>query len=338
MQTGYDAGKKTKGVKRHVRVDTLGSMLRAVVPPASKQDRDGLACVLDRRMRRRLAGIEVVFADRGLGAEGGRGCGASRHVDAGDPATRPRADGLRRPADAPGRRAHPLLAPARQTARKGCRTPRPIRRGHDQANAKALVQIAKRLGQALSRAGRCPGAPRRSRRAWAEGLRRPGSGKPQEACAQEASVADPAPVRGSPYRPAAPGRAAAAEPRKRTARDHMPRGSEPRASGAAPKETHLSHRLRVQHTGNRICKRRARIGRSGGSEGRPSGAWTASNAASRRASASSATRRTRRSGCRASMSTGLDSCPRALAVPRVFTRGFAPAGGPWSASSVEAKQ
>lgn len=154
MQTGYDAGKKTKGVKRHVRVDTLGSMLRAVVPPASKQDRDGLACVLDRRMRRRLAGIEVVFADRGLGAEGGRGCGASRHVDAGDPATRPRADGLRRPADAPGRRAHPLLAPARQTARKGCRTPRPIRRGHDQANAKALVQIAKGLGQALAQPSR----------------------------------------------------------------------------------------------------------------------------------------------------------------------------------------
>jgi transposase len=40
-------------------------MLRAVVHPASVQDRDGLARVLDRRTRRRFPFIDVVFADQG---------------------------------------------------------------------------------------------------------------------------------------------------------------------------------------------------------------------------------------------------------------------------------
>lgn len=40
-------------------------MLRVVVHPASVQDRDGIALVLDRRTRRRHPLIEVVFADQG---------------------------------------------------------------------------------------------------------------------------------------------------------------------------------------------------------------------------------------------------------------------------------
>ena len=40
-------------------------MLRAVVHPASVQDRDGLAMLLDRRTRRRFPDIDVVFADQG---------------------------------------------------------------------------------------------------------------------------------------------------------------------------------------------------------------------------------------------------------------------------------
>src|SRR5262252_5708984 len=38
---GYDAGKKVKGKKRHVLVDTLGLLLHAIVHPADIQDRDG---------------------------------------------------------------------------------------------------------------------------------------------------------------------------------------------------------------------------------------------------------------------------------------------------------
>jgi transposase len=43
---GYDAGKKVKGKKRHILVDTVGLLLHAVVHPADIQDRDGGALVL----------------------------------------------------------------------------------------------------------------------------------------------------------------------------------------------------------------------------------------------------------------------------------------------------
>ena len=39
--SGYDAGKKIKGRKRHILVDTLGLLLNVVVHPADIQDRDG---------------------------------------------------------------------------------------------------------------------------------------------------------------------------------------------------------------------------------------------------------------------------------------------------------
>jgi len=39
--SGYDAGKKVKGTKRHILVDTLGLLLHAIVHPADIQDRDG---------------------------------------------------------------------------------------------------------------------------------------------------------------------------------------------------------------------------------------------------------------------------------------------------------
>ncbi|WP_375604568.1 transposase [Wolbachia endosymbiont of Anurida maritima] len=38
---GYDAGKKVKGRKRHIVVDTLGLVIAAEVHSASIQDRDG---------------------------------------------------------------------------------------------------------------------------------------------------------------------------------------------------------------------------------------------------------------------------------------------------------
>ena len=43
---GYDAGKKVKGKKRHVLVDTQGLMLHAIVTAADIQDRDGGAWLL----------------------------------------------------------------------------------------------------------------------------------------------------------------------------------------------------------------------------------------------------------------------------------------------------
>ena len=45
-ERGYDAGKKVKGRKRHILVDTLGHLLKVVVLPADIQDRDGAKILL----------------------------------------------------------------------------------------------------------------------------------------------------------------------------------------------------------------------------------------------------------------------------------------------------
>jgi len=42
--SGYDAGKKVKGRKRHILVDTRGHLLKVVVHSANIQDRDGANC------------------------------------------------------------------------------------------------------------------------------------------------------------------------------------------------------------------------------------------------------------------------------------------------------
>jgi transposase len=67
---GYDAGKKVKGKKRHVLVDTQGFVLHAIVTAADIQDRDGGAMLLatlfgmfpfsaEALRRRRLSGAGV---------------------------------------------------------------------------------------------------------------------------------------------------------------------------------------------------------------------------------------------------------------------------------------
>lgn len=43
---GYDAGKKIKGVKRHIVVDTMGLILAVAIQSASLQDRDGAKKVI----------------------------------------------------------------------------------------------------------------------------------------------------------------------------------------------------------------------------------------------------------------------------------------------------
>ena len=55
---GFDAGKKVKGRKRHILVDTLGLLLSVVVHPADVQDRDGARQVL-RTARRLFPFIEL---------------------------------------------------------------------------------------------------------------------------------------------------------------------------------------------------------------------------------------------------------------------------------------
>lgn len=62
--TGYDAGKKVKGRKRHVVVDTLGLVLAVSVTAASVQDRAGAHPVMADAMTK-YPSLQTVFADNG---------------------------------------------------------------------------------------------------------------------------------------------------------------------------------------------------------------------------------------------------------------------------------
>jgi transposase len=60
--SGFDAGKRVKGKKRHVLVDTLGLLLHALVHPANVQDRDGGILLLS-SLAARFPLLRKLFAD-----------------------------------------------------------------------------------------------------------------------------------------------------------------------------------------------------------------------------------------------------------------------------------
>jgi putative transposase len=66
--SGYDAGKKVKGRKRHILTDTLGLLVGAIVHTADIQDRDGAPDVLA-SIRAAFPWLRHVFADGGYGGE-----------------------------------------------------------------------------------------------------------------------------------------------------------------------------------------------------------------------------------------------------------------------------
>ena len=63
-ERGYDAGKKVKGRKRHILVDTLGLLLAVVVHAANIQDRDGAKKVIDKAMPS-FPRLKLIWADGG---------------------------------------------------------------------------------------------------------------------------------------------------------------------------------------------------------------------------------------------------------------------------------
>lgn len=63
-ERGYDAGKKIKGRKRHLLVDTLGLILALQVTAADVQDRDGAKGPLE-ILRHRFCRLRRVWADGG---------------------------------------------------------------------------------------------------------------------------------------------------------------------------------------------------------------------------------------------------------------------------------
>lgn len=61
---GYDAGKKIKGRKRHLLVDTLGLVIAGLVTSAAIQDRDGARSLL-RWLRHHASRLRLIWADGG---------------------------------------------------------------------------------------------------------------------------------------------------------------------------------------------------------------------------------------------------------------------------------
>lgn len=62
---GYDGGKKIKGKKRHIVVDTLGLVLTVVIHAANIHDSIGAKQVLQTLKDKYLSGIQKIFADGG---------------------------------------------------------------------------------------------------------------------------------------------------------------------------------------------------------------------------------------------------------------------------------
>lgn len=65
---GYDAGKKVKGRKRHIAVDTLGLLLVVFVHSAQIQDCDG-ACDVFQKLSEVLTRLKLIWADGGYAGQ-----------------------------------------------------------------------------------------------------------------------------------------------------------------------------------------------------------------------------------------------------------------------------
>ena len=63
-ERGYDAGKKVKGRKRHLLVDTMGLMIAMVITSASVQDRDG-AHILLKQLTGVAKKLRLIWVDCG---------------------------------------------------------------------------------------------------------------------------------------------------------------------------------------------------------------------------------------------------------------------------------
>jgi len=61
---GYDAGKKVKGRKRHILVDTMGLLLIVLVHVANIQDRDGAKLVFN-KAKQHFSRLSLIWADGG---------------------------------------------------------------------------------------------------------------------------------------------------------------------------------------------------------------------------------------------------------------------------------
>jgi transposase len=69
-QRGYDGGKKVKGRKRHLLVDTQGLVLKARIHSAKVQDREGIKALLEPVQDRLPQRLSHLWMDAGYTGEG----------------------------------------------------------------------------------------------------------------------------------------------------------------------------------------------------------------------------------------------------------------------------
>ena len=62
---GFDGGKRIKGRKRHIIVDTLGLVLGVSITAANVQDKRGLRPLLETQVRDRFDGLRCIYVDQG---------------------------------------------------------------------------------------------------------------------------------------------------------------------------------------------------------------------------------------------------------------------------------
>ena len=82
--TGYDAGKKIQGRKRHLLVDTSGLLRQVVVTAADVDDRDGLKQVLTRYSTPDVPRLRKLWVDGGYQGRGHPNVGSRPKKDAQD--------------------------------------------------------------------------------------------------------------------------------------------------------------------------------------------------------------------------------------------------------------
>ncbi len=115
--TGFDAGKKVKGRKRHLVVDTLGLLLAVSITAASVQDRDAAPEVVAQACAK-VPGLQKLYTDGAYGGQCARAIeqahGISVEVVA-TPATAARAPGMTRSSRC-GPRRHPRALWCRPSA------------------------------------------------------------------------------------------------------------------------------------------------------------------------------------------------------------------------------
>lgn len=80
-RAGYDAGKKVKGSKVHVAVDTLGNLLSLVITPANEQDRAQVSRLCQEVQEKTGETVRVAYADGGYTGQNASDTATEQKID-----------------------------------------------------------------------------------------------------------------------------------------------------------------------------------------------------------------------------------------------------------------